>query len=174
MVAIRASQFLRPNSPRAQLTEKYALAESRCQSDDPASASPSSSQTSSRRLLGVALGIGVYRRRAGIACTSPCKSRFHWAREALNMQVSKWLAALSCSLRPADPPRSITRLRAPCRELSNSELNLSWAVRIERPSRVAKFIKPRMKARPPFSTRRATIVRAISITILLQSNRTRP
>ena len=124
---------MRPNSPRAQLTKKYALAESRCQPDDPASAGPSSSQTSSRRLLGVALGIGVYRRRAGFACTSPCKSRSQWARVALNMQVSRWLPPLSRSPRPADRPRSITRLRAPFRELSNSELNLSWAVRIERP-----------------------------------------
>ena len=124
---------MRPNSPRAQLTKKYALAESRCQPDDPASAGPSSSQTSSRRLLGVALGIGVYRRRAGFSCTSPCKSRSHWARVALSMQVSRWLPPLSRSPRPADRPRSITRLRAPFRELSNSELNLSWAVRIERP-----------------------------------------
>ena len=129
---------MRPNSPRAQLTKKYALAESRCQPDDPASAGPSSSQTSSRRLLGVALGIGVYRRRAGFSCTSPCKSRSHWARVALNIQVSRWLP-VHPDLQSSDRPRSITRLRAPFRELSNSELNLSWAVRIERPNELQAY-----------------------------------
>ena len=56
------------------------------------------------------------------------------------MQVCRWLAALSRSLPSANPPQSITRLRAPFRELSNSELNLSWAVRIERPYKSAAEI----------------------------------